>query len=204
MASHRRTASPTPTTRAADDDAAARAAETLAPLLNLLRAAEQARNLERHARAVELFERALAAAEAALPHDSLVVASLMIKLHSAHCVAAGGLSLTTAVATDSTAARVFDETVDALYRVGGPLLGLSQRTMWLCCTRVGAPARSSRLHPWKRHIASPLICLRCGWQQGHISHWLTTHCCCGRNRARLLKPRCACTRCVARYAWFSS
>jgi hypothetical protein len=54
---------------------AAAAADTVAPLLRL-RAMMQAVALARFARAVELSERALAAAEATLPDDSLVVAYL--------------------------------------------------------------------------------------------------------------------------------
>jgi hypothetical protein len=54
--------------------AAAAAAEKVAPLLQLKRAAGHAFNLGRLARAVELYERAVAAAEATLPRDSLITA----------------------------------------------------------------------------------------------------------------------------------
>jgi hypothetical protein len=60
--------------------AATAAAATVAPLLELRRAAEKAEKLARFARAVELYERALAAAELALPRDSLVVAALLDEL----------------------------------------------------------------------------------------------------------------------------
>jgi hypothetical protein len=54
------------------------AATTANVALNeMVAAARTARELNRHARAVELFERALAAAEAALPADSLFIASLL-------------------------------------------------------------------------------------------------------------------------------
>jgi hypothetical protein len=56
---------------------AAAAATVVAPLLQLRRAAQKAEKLARFARAVELYERALAAAELALPRDSLVNAALL-------------------------------------------------------------------------------------------------------------------------------
>jgi hypothetical protein len=61
------------------------AAATVAPLLQLKRAAQKSLSLARYARAVELFERALAAAELAQPRDSLVIAALLDELHIAHC-----------------------------------------------------------------------------------------------------------------------
>jgi hypothetical protein len=61
-------------------DAAAAAAATVAPLLQLKRAAQKADNLARYARAVELYERALAAAELALSRDSLIIAVLLTEL----------------------------------------------------------------------------------------------------------------------------
>jgi hypothetical protein len=65
-------------------DAAAAAAATVAPLLQLKRAAQKAENLARFARAVELIERALAAAELAQPRDSLIIAALLSDLFIAH------------------------------------------------------------------------------------------------------------------------
>jgi hypothetical protein len=56
----------------------------VAPLLQLKRAAQKAENLARFARSVELYERALAAAELALPRDSLVIASLLSELDGTH------------------------------------------------------------------------------------------------------------------------
>jgi hypothetical protein len=56
---------------------AAAAADTVAPLLRLTREIHEAHNVARFARALELSERALADAEATLPHDSLVVAYLL-------------------------------------------------------------------------------------------------------------------------------
>ncbi len=51
--------------------AAVAAAATVAPLLKLKRAAEKTENLSRYARAVELYERALAAAELAQPSSRI-------------------------------------------------------------------------------------------------------------------------------------
>ncbi len=63
---------------AADADAAAAAAALVAPLMQLLSDVAGAIRRLRNARAVELSERALAAAEALpLPRDSLVVARCM-------------------------------------------------------------------------------------------------------------------------------
>jgi hypothetical protein len=65
----------------------AAAADTMAPLLRLGRHVQQAFELARFARARELSERALAAAEATLPGDSLVVAHLqqvVIQLRTAY------------------------------------------------------------------------------------------------------------------------
>ncbi len=59
------------------DAAAAAAAATVAPLLQARRAAHKAYTLARFMRALELFERALAAAELALPRDSLIVTALL-------------------------------------------------------------------------------------------------------------------------------
>jgi hypothetical protein len=72
----------------ADAVAAAAAAATVAPLLTLKRAAQKAHTLARLSRAMELYERALAAAElVALPHDSLVIASLLEELRMTHVIA---------------------------------------------------------------------------------------------------------------------
>jgi hypothetical protein len=68
----------------ADAATAAAAAATVAPLLQLKRAANKANTLARFARAQELFERALAAAELALPRDSLVIAALLDSLIITH------------------------------------------------------------------------------------------------------------------------
>jgi hypothetical protein len=69
----------------ADAAAAAAAVATVAPLMQLKRAAAKAHQLGRFARAVELYERALAAAELAQPRDSLIIASLHEELGMAHC-----------------------------------------------------------------------------------------------------------------------
>jgi hypothetical protein len=62
----------------------AAAAATVAPLLQAKRAANKAENLARFARAVELYERTLSAAELALPNDSLIIAALLNDLIIAH------------------------------------------------------------------------------------------------------------------------
>jgi hypothetical protein len=56
----------------------------VAPLLQLKRAAHKAEKLARFARAVELYERAIAAAELAQPRDSLVIAALLNELGVMH------------------------------------------------------------------------------------------------------------------------
>jgi hypothetical protein len=61
----------------AHGSADAATAAAVAPLLQLKRAARKAQELSRFARAVELSERALAAAELALPADSLIIAALL-------------------------------------------------------------------------------------------------------------------------------
>jgi hypothetical protein len=72
------------------DAAAAAAAATVAPLLQLKRAARKAKKLSRFARAVELYERAIAAAELALPRDSLIIAALLHELGVMQYTAAQG------------------------------------------------------------------------------------------------------------------
>jgi hypothetical protein len=74
----------------ADAAAAAAAAATVAPFLQLKRAAHNARGLGRFARAVELYERALAAADLALPRDSLITAVLLCEQEATLQLAARG------------------------------------------------------------------------------------------------------------------
>jgi hypothetical protein len=66
------------------DAAAVAVAATVAPLLQLKRAAKKALKLSRYARAMELYERAIAAAELAQPRDSLIIAALLDELDGAH------------------------------------------------------------------------------------------------------------------------
>jgi hypothetical protein len=68
----------------ADAATATAAAATAAPLLQLRRAAQKADTISRFSRAVELYERAIAVAELALPCNSLVVAALLSELRAAH------------------------------------------------------------------------------------------------------------------------
>jgi hypothetical protein len=63
---------------AGDADAA------VVPLLRLKRVAQKAEKLARYARALELRERALAAAELAQPRDSLIIAALLCDVSSTH------------------------------------------------------------------------------------------------------------------------
>jgi hypothetical protein len=70
------------------DEGADAAVATVAPLLQLKRAAKKADTLSRYARAEELYKRALAAAELALPYNSLIIAALLGALSTAHYRAA--------------------------------------------------------------------------------------------------------------------
>jgi hypothetical protein len=74
---HRPAAQPSGGASALDGRAMAAAQQTVAPLLELMTAGSQARQLGRMARFVELRDRALAVGEAALPRDSLTLASLL-------------------------------------------------------------------------------------------------------------------------------
>jgi hypothetical protein len=85
----------------ADDGSAAAA---VAPLLKLRRAAEAALRLGRFVRVVELRERELAAAQAALPHDSLVVARLMDDVVGSRTTQHVNLEDTATVSGDAQAA----------------------------------------------------------------------------------------------------
>jgi hypothetical protein len=71
----------------AQGGADAAAAATVAPLLQLTRAARKAETLSRFSRALELHERALAAAELALPRDSLIIAALLAEQEATHYMA---------------------------------------------------------------------------------------------------------------------
>jgi hypothetical protein len=66
------------------DATAAAAAATVAPLLQLRRAAKKTENLARYSRMLELYKRALAAAELAQPCDSLIIAVLLDELGRAY------------------------------------------------------------------------------------------------------------------------
>jgi hypothetical protein len=121
-------------TRAADGGeaaAAAAVAEKVAPLLQLKRAAEHASDLGRLARAIELYERAVAAAEETLPRDSLITAACLDEakrmrieqaLATVHC---GNNPMTCDVLK---AAWSFDERIQVL----------SQRCLSLCHDRFRA------------------------------------------------------------------
>jgi hypothetical protein len=80
-----------------DADAAATAA-TVAPLLQLRRAAQKADALARYARTLELYKRALAAAELAQPRISLVIASLLDALVETHIRASTANPISSAAA----------------------------------------------------------------------------------------------------------
>jgi hypothetical protein len=84
--------------RGGADAAAAAAAATVAPLLTLKRAADKAGKLARFSRAEELYERAVAAAELALPRDSLVIAALLNELFVAQYRAAQAIPSSSAAA----------------------------------------------------------------------------------------------------------
>jgi hypothetical protein len=124
MASHHRRDDDAAAAVTSGDAAAAAAAETLAPLLKLSRAADQADRLGRHARAVELHTRALSAAEATFPHDSLVLAWCTRALSNSH----------TSAAVDNNIHGDFAP-VQALYADGGALQGPAQRSVALLHAR---------------------------------------------------------------------
>jgi hypothetical protein len=106
----------------------ASAADTVAPLLRLNRALMQAFELARFARALELSGRALAAAEATLPGDSLVVASLLRNV----------IQLRTSLTEDVVAAAQTTGYADALMAAWArdeQVLPLSQRCLALLHAR---------------------------------------------------------------------
>jgi hypothetical protein len=96
------------------DAAAAAAAAALAPLLQLRRAAKKAEELARFSRAVELYERALAAAELALPRDSLITAALFDELGVAQYRAAQA-SPSSSAAVERTAMELRQRSLDLLH-----------------------------------------------------------------------------------------
>jgi hypothetical protein len=71
--------------------AAATPADTVARVLELARAAEHAQGRVRLLRAHELFARALAAADAVLPRDSLVAATLLYSMINTHVIWRAGI-----------------------------------------------------------------------------------------------------------------
>jgi hypothetical protein len=121
--------------RAAADDgeaaAAAAAAEKVAPLLQLKHAAVRVSNLGRLARAVELYERVVAEAEATLPRNSLVTASCLGDAKSARFECASA-----ALRDGNNALKSGD--FEATWSRDEHILLLSQRCMSLCHDRFRA------------------------------------------------------------------
>jgi hypothetical protein len=118
---------------AAPDGVDAAAAAAVAPLLELRRAAHEAAERSRTARALELHDRALAAAEASQPPESLIVAMLVSEAATGRVVKAGGDRLF----LDASMARRDDRhhLAQAAWRSDEQLLPLSQRGLALLHAR---------------------------------------------------------------------
>ncbi len=120
--------------QAAARAAASTATEALvAPLLQLARAADDAKDLLRLPRALELYERALALAETTIPESTLLTAMLLQQIiNKRMALAERGSAAVTADIPDLNALHV------AAWRSGGELLRLSQRCLGLLRARWAA------------------------------------------------------------------
>jgi hypothetical protein len=85
----------------------AAAPDAVAALRQLVKVARQAKELGRTARAVELYERALAAAEASMPADSLVLANQLDDLVQVKLIAAGVTSEALGTSYHAAAVQAF-------------------------------------------------------------------------------------------------
>jgi hypothetical protein len=174
------------------DAAAAAAAATVAPLLQLKRAAQKADSLWRVARAVELYERALAAAELAQPRDSLVIAALLSELLRAQSPAPQA-----SPSSPAAAERVVD---------------LKQRSLHLLHARWQAgtlfsPTAEETAYLWRTSIR---VCLRrcVARSSTSASPWMMQYNCRSKffrhthllPRRRLTYKDCM-VRCVRRLSW---
>jgi hypothetical protein len=99
----------------------------VAPLVQLVRAADDAKLRMRLPRALELYERALAYAEASLPQSTLlIVTTLDLVIGTRMALAAGGANLASAAS---------GELYDAAWRDDEQLLRLSRRSLGLLRAR---------------------------------------------------------------------
>ncbi len=102
----------------------------VAPLLQLARSAQDAKDLLRLPRALELYERALALAETSFPQSTLLIAKFLAAVISARtALAVGGAA---SVTTPSAALAALQM---AAWRSDVQLQGLSQRCLGLLRTR---------------------------------------------------------------------
>jgi hypothetical protein len=115
----------------ADAAAAAAAAATVAPLLQLKRAAQKAEDLARFARAVELYKRAVAAAELAMPRNSLVVASLLNELRTTHAVGLGAHPSSSAAADQAEFTQRLLDLSHARWQAGTLFAPTAEETAYL-------------------------------------------------------------------------
>jgi hypothetical protein len=117
---------------ASEVEASPAAVMTMAQLMRLVNAAHKARRTLRFARSLELFERALAAAEAALPADSLVVAKLLELVAIGRCTLRVDATHSYFVGGGGAAARA---AYTAAWRNDAHALPLSRRALELVHAR---------------------------------------------------------------------
>ncbi len=104
----------------------------MAPLLQLLRAADDAKSRLRTPRALELYERALVLAETTMPESTLLAATLLqLMIATRTCLAPGGAAALTDIA-------VLAPQYEAAWRDDEQLLRLSQRCLGLLRERWAA------------------------------------------------------------------
>jgi hypothetical protein len=117
--------------RGGDAAAAAAAATAVAPLLQLKRAAAKAESLERHSRALELYERALAAAELAQPRDSLIIAAMLDEQRITRMRAAQGTASSSAVAVTADLNQRLFPLLHARWQAGTLFTPTAEETAYL-------------------------------------------------------------------------
>jgi hypothetical protein len=123
--------------------------DLLAPLARLVRAADEAKNIRRLPRALELYERALALAETTMPESTLLAAPLLQLIIGARlALAAGGSAAAT---TDNGAGATLYE---AAWRDDEKLLRLSQRCLGLLRARWAAGTLMTTPTPEEAHFSA--------------------------------------------------
>jgi hypothetical protein len=105
----------------------------VAPLVQLLRSAEDAQSRLRLPRALELYERALVLAEATMPESTLLAAQLLQRIFVARMALGVGGNAFTTTDTADVAART-----EAAWRKDAQLLRVSQRCLGLLRARWAA------------------------------------------------------------------